>query len=33
VIALAKLGRFPLDLVERALMDKGEDRPPAPAVP
>jgi len=25
VIALAKLGRFPLDLVERALMDKGED--------
>ena len=25
VIALAKLGRFPLDLVERALLDKGED--------
>ena len=25
VIALAKLGRFPIDLVERALVDKGED--------
>jgi uncharacterized protein (DUF2336 family) len=25
VIALAKLGRFPVDLVERALIDKGED--------
>ena len=25
VIALAKLGRFPADLVERALLDKGED--------
>ena len=25
VIALAKLGRFPVDLVERALLDKGED--------
>jgi uncharacterized protein (DUF2336 family) len=25
VIALAKLGRFPVDLVERALTDKGED--------
>jgi uncharacterized protein (DUF2336 family) len=25
VIALAKLGRFPVDLVERALVDKGED--------
>jgi uncharacterized protein (DUF2336 family) len=25
VIALAKLGRFPLDLVERALLDKGQD--------
>jgi uncharacterized protein (DUF2336 family) len=24
-IALAKLGRFPVDLVERALLDKGED--------
>jgi len=24
-IALAKLGRFPVDLVERALIDKGED--------
>jgi uncharacterized protein (DUF2336 family) len=25
VIALAKLGRLPIDLVERALLDKGED--------
>jgi hypothetical protein len=25
VIALVKLGRFPVDLVERALLDKGED--------
>jgi uncharacterized protein (DUF2336 family) len=25
VIALSKLGRFPVDLVERALIDKGED--------
>ena len=25
VIALAKLGRLPVDLVERALLDKGED--------
>jgi Uncharacterised protein conserved in bacteria (DUF2336) len=25
VVALAKLGRFPVDLVERALLDKGED--------
>jgi uncharacterized protein (DUF2336 family) len=25
LIALAKFGRFPLDLVERALVDKGED--------
>jgi uncharacterized protein (DUF2336 family) len=25
VIALAKLGRFPIDLVERALLDEGED--------
>ena len=25
VIALAKLGRFPVDVVERALIDKGED--------
>jgi uncharacterized protein (DUF2336 family) len=25
VIALSKLGRFPVDLVERALLDKGED--------
>lgn len=25
VIALAKLGRFPIDLVERALLDKGEE--------
>jgi uncharacterized protein (DUF2336 family) len=25
VVALAKLGRFPLDLVERALLDEGED--------
>ena len=25
VVALAKLGRFPVDLVERALLDEGED--------
>lgn len=25
VVALARLGRFPLDLVERALLDEGED--------
>jgi hypothetical protein len=25
VVALAKLGRFPIDLVERALLDQGED--------
>jgi uncharacterized protein (DUF2336 family) len=25
VVALAKLGRFPVDLVERALLDKGDD--------
>jgi uncharacterized protein (DUF2336 family) len=25
VVALSKLGRFPVDLVERALLDKGED--------
>jgi uncharacterized protein (DUF2336 family) len=25
VVALAKLGRFPVDVVERALLDKGED--------
>jgi Uncharacterised protein conserved in bacteria (DUF2336) len=25
VIALSKLGRFPVDLAERALLDKGED--------
>ena len=25
VVALAKLGRFPIDLVERALLDEGED--------
>ena len=25
MIALVKLGRFPADLVERALLDKGED--------
>lgn len=25
VVALARLGRFPVDLVERALLDKGED--------
>ncbi len=25
MVALAKLGRFPVDLVERALLDKGED--------
>lgn len=25
VIALTKLGRFPIDLVERALIDKGEE--------
>jgi len=25
VLALAKLGRFPVDIVERALIDEGED--------
>src|SRR3990172_7716990 len=25
VVALAKLGRFPVDLVERALLDEGEE--------